>query len=67
MPDRSLVSEPILVGSIQVPPDGQPLIILRDGPTVGGYPKLGLINPSDIDHLVQRRPGQSVTFSLADA
>jgi antagonist of KipI len=64
VPDRSLVSEPILVGTVQVPPDGQPLVILRDGPTVGGYPKLALIDPACVDRLVQCRPGQDVTFSL---
>jgi biotin-dependent carboxylase-like uncharacterized protein len=66
VPDRPLVSEPILVGSIQVPPDGQPLVILRDGPTVGGYPKLALIDSECVNRLVQCRPGQAVAFSPID-
>ena len=42
-----------------------PVVILRDGPTVGGYPKLGVIDPEDVDWLVQTAPGQSVRFTLA--
>ena len=57
-------SEPVLVGSIQVPPVGQPIVIMRDGPTVGGYPKIGLVDPSDISWLAQCRPGTSVRFTL---
>src|SRR5690606_21614570 len=42
----SIPSEPVLPGSIQVPPDGLPIVTMRDGPTVGGDPKLGLIDPA---------------------
>jgi len=66
VPARSLVSEPVRVGSIQIPPDGQPVVILRDGPTVGGYPKIGMIEPADVDWLVQSAPGQSVHFTPAE-
>lgn len=62
-PAGELVSEPVRVGSIQVPPDGQPLVTLHDGPTVGGYAKIALIDPADLDRLVQTRPGQSVRFT----
>lgn len=55
-------SEPVLVGSIQVPPDGRPIVTMRDGPTVGGYPKIGLIDPDDVSRLAQCRPGTPVRF-----
>lgn len=61
----SILSEPVLPGSIQVPPDGQPIITLHDGPTLGGYPKIAWIDPRDLPRLIQRRPGQPVRFTLA--
>jgi biotin-dependent carboxylase-like uncharacterized protein len=63
-PPGNLASEPVRVGSIQVPPGGQPLVTLQDGPTVGGYAKIALIDASDLDRLVQTRPGQSLTFRM---
>lgn len=62
----SIPSEPVLPGSIQIPPDGQPIVTQRDGPTVGGYPKLGLVNPVHLSWLSQCRPGQSIRFVPAD-
>jgi allophanate hydrolase subunit 2 len=55
-------SEPVRVGTIQVPEDGQPIVTMRDGPTVGGYPKLGLVDPRDFSWLAQCRPGQEIRF-----
>jgi len=63
-PTGNLASEPVRVGSIQVPPDGQPVVTLYDGPTVGGYPKIGILDPADLDRLVQARAGQKVRFRL---
>jgi len=60
-----ILSEPVLVGSIQVPTNGQPIVTMRDGPTVGGYPKLGLVGAVDLSWLVQCRPGVKVRFGLA--
>lgn len=65
-PDRPMVSEPVRVGSIQIPPSGQPVVILRDGPTVGGYPKIGIVDPADLDWLVQTAPGRSFRFTPSD-
>lgn len=65
-PAGELVSEPVRIGSIQVTSSGQPIVTLRDGPTVGGYPKLGMIDPRDISWLVQCRPGQKVRFRPQD-
>jgi biotin-dependent carboxylase-like uncharacterized protein len=51
-----LVSEGIALGALQVPPDGQPIILLNDRQTLGGYPKLGAIHPLDLAALAQRLP-----------
>lgn len=62
-----IISEPVPVGSIQVPENGQPLITMPDGPTVGGYPKLALVHPEDLGRVAQTRPGQKLRFSWIDA
>jgi antagonist of KipI len=61
-PSHSLISEPVLVGSIQIPPSGQPIITLPDGPTIGGYHKLGVVDPEDLIWVVQTSPGRSIRF-----
>ena len=61
-----ILSEPVRVGTIQVPENGLPIITMRDGPTVGGYPKLGMVDPRDLAWLMQCRPGQSVRFQSID-
>lgn len=65
VPDRELFSEPVRIGTLQVPPDGQPIVCLNDGPTVGGYPKIAVIDPLCLRLLVQTRPGSTVRFTLA--
>ena len=65
-----LLSEGISYGAIQVPADGQPIILLKDRQTLGGYPKLGSVLPIDGFSLSQRKAGDSVCFSeisLTDA
>lgn len=64
-PDLTLPSEPVLPGSIQVPPGGLPIVTMRDGPTVGGYSKIGLIDPDDLAWLAQCRPGQQIRLTPA--
>lgn len=59
-----IVSEGIAYGAVQVPPDGQPIILLNDRQTIGGYPKLGCILAQDCGLLAQRRPGQALRFAL---
>jgi len=66
-PGRQLISEPVLPGSIQIPAGGQPIITMPDGPTLGGYPKLGLVDPADLAWLAQTRPGQRVRFIPVEA
>jgi biotin-dependent carboxylase-like uncharacterized protein len=61
-----LISEPVRLGTIQVPENGQPIVTMRDGPTVGGYPKLGVVDPADLSWLAQCRTGQTVQFQAVD-
>ncbi|MGK5677062.1 biotin-dependent carboxyltransferase family protein [Micromonospora sp. URMC 106] len=55
-----LPSEGIVLGAVQVPADGQPLIFLADHPTTGGYPVVGVVD--DVTPLAQARPGTTVRF-----
>ncbi len=57
-----IVSEPVLPGSIQVPANGRPIVTMPDGPTLGGYPKLGLVDPEDLARVAQTRSGQRIRF-----
>jgi biotin-dependent carboxylase-like uncharacterized protein len=59
-PGRQLPSEGTVRGAIQVPPDGQPVILGPDRPVTGGYPVIGVVADSDTDRLAQLRPGQTV-------
>ena len=59
----ALLSEATCYGAIQVPPDGNPIILLNDRQTVGGYPKPGAVIASDCLRLAQARPGQKVRFA----
>jgi len=58
----NIPSEGIAKGSIQVPGDGQAIVLLNDHPTVGGYPKIAHIITADYDNFVQKQPGSEVTF-----
>ena len=60
--NRSLISEPVVAGAIQVPADGQPIVLMADCQTLGGYPKLGTVFSLDLDRLSQKLPGQKVSF-----
>ncbi|MDT5171165.1 MAG: hypothetical protein QOD02_4506 [Mycobacterium sp.] len=59
-PGRQLPSEGATRGSIQVPPNGLPVILGPDHPVTGGYPVVGVIADPDIDKVAQVRPGQHV-------
>ena len=59
---RELQSEGVTLGSIQVPPSGQPVLFLADHPVTGGYPVLGVVRAVDVDRAAQARPGQRVRF-----
>ncbi|HEX4561950.1 MAG TPA: biotin-dependent carboxyltransferase family protein [Gemmatimonadales bacterium] len=64
-PAADLPSEATCVGAIQIPPDGYPIVLMADGPTVGGYPKLAVVITVDLPILSQRQPGEAVRLSAA--
>jgi len=59
-PERQLPSEGAVRGSIQVPPNGLPVILGPDHPVTGGYPVIGVVVDRDVDRIAQVRPGQRV-------
>ena len=59
-----LPSEGMVEGAVQVPPDGQPIVMLADHPTTGGYPVIAVVDPDDVHHVAQAAPGTVLTFHL---
>lgn len=55
-------SAPACIGTVQLPAGGEPIVLLCDGPTVGGYPRIGVVATADLGQLAQRRPGDAVRF-----
>jgi antagonist of KipI len=53
-----ILSDGMVPGSIQVPPDGNPILMLADGPTTGGYPKLATVVTADVPLIAQLVPGE---------
>ncbi|KQX08528.1 allophanate hydrolase [Leifsonia sp. Root1293] len=60
-----LPSEGMLTGSVQVPPSGQPTVLLADHPVTGGYPVIAVVADASVDAFAQLRPGQKVRFRHA--
>ena len=60
--DTNIKSEGLIKGVIQVPADGNPIIMLSDHGTIGGYPKIGVVISADYDRLVQLTPGSKIRF-----
>ncbi|MGC4112505.1 MAG: biotin-dependent carboxyltransferase family protein [Nocardioides sp.] len=58
-----LPSEGIVLGAVQVPPDGRPLVFLADHPTTGGYPVVAVVDQEDLWQCAQLRPGERVGFA----
>jgi antagonist of KipI len=54
--------EGIVIGAVQVPPGGDPIVLMPDGPVTGGYPKIAIVIRADLRVLGQWRPGQMVRF-----
>ncbi len=68
--DTNIRSEGLIKGVIQIPADGNPIIMLSDHGTIGGYPKIGVVISADYDKLVQLLPGSKIKFQeieLTDA
>ena len=64
--EKNIRSEGIVKGTIQIPPDGNPIIMLSDHGTIGGYPKIGVVISADYDKLVQLVPNSKIKFKLID-
>ena len=59
---HDIVSDGIALGAIQVPGDGQPIVLMADRQPTGGYPKIGTVIRADLPALAQTRPGETVRF-----
>jgi 5-oxoprolinase (ATP-hydrolysing) subunit C len=59
---HELRSHAVLPGTIQVPPGGQPIVLLADAQTTGGYPKIGMVISADLWRLAQARLGGALRF-----
>ena len=61
-PSGGSVSVPVLPGTVQVPPSGDPIVLLADAQTIGGYPVLGQVIAADLPLAGQLRPGDTVRW-----
>lgn len=59
-----MISCGVPLGAIQVPPDGQPIVLMADHQTTGGYPIIATVVSDDLVHLAQRAPGETVRFRV---
>jgi 5-oxoprolinase (ATP-hydrolysing) subunit C len=65
--EADAVSAAVAPGSVQLPPDGRPIVLLADAQTTGGYPRLGHVAAADLARLAQARPGDRLRFEAIDA
>jgi biotin-dependent carboxylase-like uncharacterized protein len=61
-----IISQGISLGTIQLPKDGQPIVLMRDRQTMGGYPQIGCVAYLDIPLLAQSMPGTEINFITED-
>lgn len=61
-----IISEGISFGAVQIPKDGQPIVLLKERQTIGGYPKIGSVLSIDCFKLAQRKVGSKVKFEPID-
>lgn len=61
---KGIISEPIAYGSVQIPSHGEPIVLLKERQTIGGYPKIGSVIPIDCFALAQRKQDSLVKFEL---
>ncbi|CCQ14826.1 Allophanate hydrolase subunit 2 [Rhodococcus sp. AW25M09] len=64
--DQELASEGMVLGAIQVPPSGQPVLFLADHPVTGGYPVIAVVTAADVSAAAQLTPGSLVHFRAVD-
>lgn len=60
---KELITEAVTFGSIQVPPNGLPIILMADRQTTGGYPRIAQVAAIDLPLLAQKKPGDSIPFT----
>lgn len=60
---RDILSEAVAFGTVQVPPDGQPIVLMADRQTTGGYPRIAQVATVDLPRLAQRVPGEYLRFA----
>jgi antagonist of KipI len=58
-----LVSAAVVPGTVQLPPSGDPIVLMAEAPTCGGYPRIGHVPAVELPRLAQCRPGDSVRFA----
>jgi len=63
---NGIISEGISFGAIQIPSDGQPIILIKERQTIGGYPKIGTVLSIDCFKLAQMRPKSIINFEEID-
>ncbi|RZK81823.1 MAG: biotin-dependent carboxyltransferase family protein [Pedobacter sp.] len=63
-PVAEMLSTAVTFGTIQVPPDGQPIVLMADHQTTGGYPIIGQVISVDLPLLAQKKPGDAITFAM---
>lgn len=61
------VSDGIVMGALQVPTDGQPILLMADRQTTGGYPKIAVVISADLSRAAQLAPGDTITFASCTA
>jgi antagonist of KipI len=60
--EKEIISSPVPKGCIQVPPNGQPVILMADRQTTGGYPRIAVVATIDHPRLGQLKPGDQLGF-----
>ena len=60
---QEMLSSAVAIGIIQVTPKGQPIILMADAQTIGGYPRIARVSSADISKLAQCRPGDVISFN----
>lgn len=66
VPPEEMITEGVSAGAIQVPRDGNPIVLLVEHPTTGGYPKIANVTTADMHRMGQLRPRDAVHFELVD-
>ena len=62
-----MASEGLVTGAIQITPAGEPIVMLANHPTTGGYPVIGVVDPDDVSIVAQSRPGSTLRFRPASS